>query len=157
MSTMNWLYNRSQSITYIMGKQVGTQILIGYAGKSIILQYQAPEGYEIIDQIQVQITFTIAKQQIIQILGQSQLMIILEIKFFIRTNIHRSSGNIQTYRQMSILTWTVYVNAISEIKSYGELWQLQCMDIVMISMYLLLQLYSQLRASSIPTSHRQRY
>ena len=39
--TVNYLDN---------GKIVGTQILSGYAGETIIPQYRAPKGYEILDQ-----------------------------------------------------------------------------------------------------------
>ena len=119
--TVNYLDN---------GKIVGTQILSGYAGETIIPQYRAPKGYEIIDQPQGQVSFTTAQQQIIQVAVQAQILKTSETKSLIRTvNIHRPSGTIQTYRQPVVLMRTVYVNAVNGAKSYGS-WSVGSWDAV---------------------------
>ena len=119
--TVNYLDN---------GKIVGTQILSGYAGETIIPQYRAPKGYEIIDQPQGQVSFTTAQQQIIQVAVQAQILKTSETKSLIRTvNIHRPSGTIQTYRQPVVLIRTVYVNAVNGAKSYGS-WSVGSWDAV---------------------------
>ena len=119
--TVNYLEN---------GKIVGTQILSGYAGETIIPQYRAPKGYEIIDQPQGQVSFTTAQQQIIQVAVQAQILKTSETKSLIRTvNIHRPSGTIQTYRQPVVLIRTVYVNAVNGAKSYGS-WSVGYWDAV---------------------------
>ena len=121
--TVNYLDN---------GKIVGTQILSGYAGETIIPQYRAPKGYEIIDQPQGQVSFTTAQQQIIQVAVQAQILKTSETKSLIRTvNIHRPSGTIQTYRQPVVLIRTVYVNAVNGAKSYGS-WSVGSWDAVPI-------------------------
>ena len=119
--TVNYLDN---------GKIVGTQILSGYAGETIIPQYRAPKGYEIIDQPQGQVSFTTAQQQIIQVAVQARILKTSETKSLIRTvNIHRPSGTIQTYRQPVVLMRTVYVNAVNGAKSYGS-WSVGSWDAV---------------------------
>ena len=119
--TVNYLDN---------GKIVGTQILSGYAGETIIPQYRAPKGYEIIDQPQGQVSFTTAQQQIIQVAVQARILKTSETKSLIRTvNIHRPSGTIQTYRQPVVLIRTVYVNAVNGAKSYGS-WSVGSWDAV---------------------------
>ena len=119
--TVNYLDN---------GKIVGTQILSGYAGETIIPQYRAPKGYEILDQPQGQVSFTTAQQQIIQVAVQAQILKTSETKSLIRTvNIHRPSGTIQTYRQPVVLMRTVYVNAVNGAKSYGS-WSVGSWDAV---------------------------
>ncbi len=119
--TVNYLDN---------GKIVGTQILSGYAGETIIPQYRAPKGYEIIDQPQGQVSFTTAQQQIIQVAVQARILKTSETKSLIRTvNIHRPSGTIQTYRQPVVLVRTVYVNAVNGAKSYGS-WSVGSWDAV---------------------------
>ncbi|NUG39026.1 BspA family leucine-rich repeat surface protein [Lactobacillus mellis] len=119
--TVNYLDN---------GKIVGTQILSGYAGETIIPQYRAPKGYEILDQPQGQVSFTTAQQQIIQVAVQAQILKTSETKSLIRTvNIHRPSGTIQTYRQPVVLVRTVYVNAVNGAKSYGS-WSVGSWDAV---------------------------
>ena len=103
------------------GKIVGTQILTGYAGETIIPQYRAPKGYEIIDRPQGKLTFTTDKQQIVQIPVQAQIIPTSESKVLIRTvNIHLPSGNLKTYRQPVVLTRTVYLNAVSGEKTYDD-------------------------------------
>ena len=110
--TVNYLEN---------GKIVGTQILTGYAGETIIPQYRAPKGYEIIDRPQGELTFTTDKQQIVQIPVQAQIIPTSESKVLIRTvNIHLPSGNLKTYRQPVVLTRTVYLNAVSGEKTYDD-------------------------------------
>ena len=110
--TVNYLEN---------GKIVGTQILTGYAGETIIPQYRAPKGYEIIDRPQGKLTFTTDKQQIVQIPVQAQIIPTSESKVLIRTvNIHLPSGNLKTYRQSVVLTRTVYLNAVSGEKTYDD-------------------------------------
>ena len=110
--TVNYLEN---------GKIVGTQILTGYAGETIIPQYRAPKGYEIIDQPQGELTFSTDKQQIVQIPVQAQIIPTSESKVLIRTvNIHLPSGNLKTYRQSVVLTRTVYLNAVSGEKTYDD-------------------------------------
>ena len=119
--TVNYLDN---------GKIVGTQILSGYAGETIIPQYRAPKGYEILDQPQGQVSFTTAQQQIIQVAVQARILKTSETKSLIRTvNIHRPSGTIQTYRQPVVLMRTVYVNAVNGAKSYGS-WSVGSWDAV---------------------------
>ncbi|NUF99033.1 BspA family leucine-rich repeat surface protein [Lactobacillus mellis] len=119
--TVNYLDN---------GKIVGTQILTGYAGETIIPQYRAPKGYEILDQPQGQVSFTTAQQQIIQVAVQARILKTSETKSLIRTvNIHRPSGTIQTYRQPVVLMRTVYVNAVNGAKSYGS-WSVGSWDAV---------------------------
>ena len=119
--TVNYLDN---------GKIVGTQILSGYAGETIIPQYRAPKGYEILDQPQGQVSFTTAQQQIIQVAVQARILKTSETKSLIRTvNIHRPSGTIQTYRQPVVLIRTVYVNAVNGAKSYGS-WSVGSWDAV---------------------------
>ena len=119
--TVNYLDN---------GKIVGTQILSGYAGETIIPQYRAPKGYEILDQPQGQVSFTTAQQQIIQVAVQARILKTSETKSLIRTvNIHRPSGTIQTYRQPVVLVRTVYVNAVNGAKSYGS-WSVGSWDAV---------------------------
>ncbi|NUG39027.1 BspA family leucine-rich repeat surface protein [Lactobacillus mellis] len=121
--TVNYLDN---------GKIVGTQILSGYAGETIIPQYRAPKGYEILDQPQGQVSFTTAQQQIIQVAVQARILKTSETKSLIRTvNIHRPSGTIQTYRQPVVLIRTVYVNAVNGAKSYGS-WSVGSWDAVPI-------------------------
>ena len=110
--TVNYLEN---------GKIVGTQILTGYAGETIIPQYRAPKGYEIIDRPQGELTFSTDKQQIVQIPVQAQIIPTSESKVLIRTvNIHLPSGNLKTYRQPVVLTRTVYLNAVSGEKTYDD-------------------------------------
>ena len=110
--TVNYLEN---------GKIVGTQILTGYAGETIIPQYRAPKGYEIIDRPQGKLTFSTDKQQIVQIPVQAQIIPTSESKVLIRTvNIHLPSGNLKTYRQPVVLTRTVYLNAVSGEKTYDD-------------------------------------
>ena len=110
--TVNYLEN---------GKIVGTQILTGYAGETIIPQYRAPKGYEIIDRPQGELTFSTDKQQIVQIPVQAQIIPTSESKVLIRTvNIHLPSGNLKTYRQSVVLTRTVYLNAVSGEKTYDD-------------------------------------
>ena len=110
--TVNYLDN---------GKIVGTQILSGYAGETIIPQYRAPKGYEIIDRPQGELTFSTDKQQIVQIPVQAQIIPTSESKVLIRTvNIHLPSGNLKTYRQPVVLTRTVYLNAVSGEKTYDS-------------------------------------
>ena len=110
--TVNYLEN---------GKIVGTQILTGYAGETIIPQYRAPKGYEIIDRPQGKLTFTTDKQQIVQIPVQAQMIPTSESKVLIRTvNVHLPSGNLKTYRQPVVLTRTVYLNAVSGEKTYDD-------------------------------------
>ena len=110
--TVNYLEN---------GKIVGTQILTGYAGETIIPQYRAPKGYEIIDRPQGKLTFTTDKQQIVQIPVQAQIIPTSESKVLIRTvNVHLPSGNLKTYRQPVVLTRTVYLNAVSGEKTYDD-------------------------------------
>ena len=110
--TVNYLDN---------GKIVGTQILTGYAGESIIPQYRVPRGYEIIDRPQGQVTFTTAKQQIIPVSVKERILTSSETKSLIRTvNIHFPSGSIKSYRQLVILTRMVYINAVSGVKNYGR-------------------------------------
>ena len=110
--TVNYLEN---------GKIVGTQILTGYAGETIIPQYRAPKGYEIIDRPQGELTFSTDKQQIVQIPVQAQIIPTSESKVLIRTvNIHLPSGNLKTYRQPVVLTRTVYLNAVSGEKTYDS-------------------------------------
>ena len=110
--TVNYLEN---------GKIVGTQILTGYAGETIIPQYRAPKGYEIIDRPQGELTFSTDKQQIVQISVQAQIIPTSESKVLIRTvNIHLPSGNLKTYRQPVVLTRTVYLNAVSGEKTYDD-------------------------------------
>ena len=110
--TVNYLEN---------GKIVGTQILTGYAGETIIPQYRAPKGYEIIDRPQGELTFSTDKQQIVQIPVQAQIIPTSESKVLIRTvNIHLPSGNLKTYRQSVVLTRTVYLNAVSGEKTYDS-------------------------------------
>ena len=121
--TVNYLDN---------GKIVGTQILTGYAGESIIPQYRVPRGYEIIDQPQGQVTFTTEKQQIIPILVKERLLTSSETKSLIRTvNIHLPSGSLKTYRQPVVLTRMVYINAVSGVKSYGT-WNVGNWDAVTV-------------------------
>ena len=110
--TVNYLEN---------GKIVGTQILTGYAGETIIPQYRAPKGYKIIDQPKGNLTFTTNKQQIVQIPVQAQIIPTSESKVLIRTvNIHLPSGNMKTYRQVAFLTRNVYLNAVSGTKTYDD-------------------------------------
>ena len=110
--TVNYLEN---------GKIVGTQILTGYAGETIIPQYRAPKGYEIIDRPQGELTFSTDKQQIVQIPVQAQIIPTSESKVLIRTvNVHLPSGNLKTYRQPVVLTRTVYLNAVSGEKTYDD-------------------------------------
>ena len=110
--TVNYLEN---------GKIVGTQILTCYAGETIIQQYRAPKGYEIIDRPQGELTFSTDKQQIVQIPVQAQIIPTSESKVLIRTvNIHLPSGNLKTYRQPVVLTRTVYLNAVSGEKTYDD-------------------------------------
>ena len=121
--TVNYLDN---------GKIVGTQILTGYAGESIIPQYRVPRGYEIIDQPQGQVTFTTEKQQIIPISVKERLLTSSETKSLIRTvNIHLPSGSLKTYRQPVVLTRMVYINAVSGVKSYG-IWSVGNWDAVTV-------------------------
>ena len=110
--TVNYLEN---------GKIVGTQILTCYAGETIIPQYRAPKGYEIIDRPQGKLTFSTDKQQIVQIPVQAQIIPTSESKVLIRTvNVHLPSGNLKTYRQSVVLTRTVYLNAVSGEKTYDD-------------------------------------
>ena len=110
--TVNYLEN---------GKIVGTQILTGYVGETIIPQYRAPKGYEIINRPQGKLTFTTDKQQIVQIPVQAQIIPTSESKVLIRTvNVHLPSGNLKTYRQLVVLTRTVYLNAVSGEKTYDD-------------------------------------
>ena len=102
------------------GQVVGTQKLIGYTGETLIPNYHAPQGYEIISSPQPNITVDATGTQIIQVNVSHKITQSAETLTKTRTiNIHLPNATEKTYRQVAVIKRNVAVDQVTGSKSYG--------------------------------------
>ncbi|NUG67775.1 BspA family leucine-rich repeat surface protein [Lactobacillus mellis] len=102
------------------GQVVGTQKLIGYTGETLIPNYHAPQGYEIISSPQPNITVDATGKQIIQVNVSHKITQSAETLTKTRTiNIHLPNATVKTYRQASVIKRNVAVDQVTGSKTYG--------------------------------------
>lgn len=102
------------------GKVVGTQKLTGYIGDTVMPNYHAPQGYDIISINPATITFDGSGKQIIQVQVSPRINISVEHKTLTRTiNLHRPDGTMRTYKQTALLERQVSINSVTGEKIYG--------------------------------------
>lgn len=120
------------------GQVVGTQKLIGYTGETLIPNYHAPQGYEIISSPQPNITVDATGTQIIQVNVSHKITQSAETLTKTRTiNIHLPNATVKTYRQVAVIKRNVAVDQVTGSKTYGpwhnDSWD--AMDIPIIEGY----------------------
>ncbi|NUF99090.1 BspA family leucine-rich repeat surface protein [Lactobacillus mellis] len=123
-TTINILYEpiaQTIVIQYLdQGQVVGTQKLIGYTGETLIPNYHAPQGYEIISSPQPNITVDATGTQIIQVNVSHKITQSAETLTKTRTiNIHLPNATEKTYRQVAVIKRNVAVDQVTGSKSYG--------------------------------------
>ena len=102
------------------GQVVGTQKLIGYTGETLIPNYHAPQGYEIISSPQPNITVDATGTQIIQVNVSHKITQSAETLTKTRTiNIHLPNATVKTYRQVAVIKRNVAVDQVTGSKTYG--------------------------------------
>ncbi|MGL5886168.1 MAG: mucin-binding protein, partial [Bombilactobacillus sp.] len=102
------------------GQVVGTQKLIGYTGETLIPNYHAPQGYEIISSPQPNITVDATGTQIIQVNVSHKITQSAETLTKTRTiNIHLPNATEKTYRQVAVIKRNVSVDQVTGSKTYG--------------------------------------
>ena len=102
------------------GQVVGTQKLIGYTGETLIPNYHAPQGYEIISSPQPNITVDATGTQIIQVNVSHKITQSAETLTKTRTiNIHLPNATEKTYRQVAVIKRNVAVDQVTGSKTYG--------------------------------------
>ena len=102
------------------GQVVGTQKLIGYTGETLIPNYHAPQGYEIISSPQPNITVDATGKQIIQVNVSHKITQSAETLTKTRTiNIHLPNATVKTYRQVAVIKRNVAVDQVTGSKTYG--------------------------------------
>ena len=102
------------------GQVVGTQKLIGYTGETLIPNYHAPQGYEIISSPQPIITVDATGKQIIQVNVSHKITQSAETLTKTRTiNIHLPNATVKTYRQVAVIKRNVAVDQVTGSKTYG--------------------------------------
>ena len=102
------------------GKVVGTQTITGYTGQTLMPNYQAPQGYEIVAAAPATITIDATGHQIIQVQVAHKINNSTEFNALTRTvNIHRPDGTMKTYIQTAVLKRNVYIDGVTGAKTYG--------------------------------------
>ena len=102
------------------GQVVGTQKLIGYTGETLIPNYHAPQGYEIISSPQPNITVDATGTQIIQVNVSHKITQSAETLTKTRTiNIHLPNATVKTFRQVAVIKRNVAVDQVTGSKTYG--------------------------------------
>ena len=102
------------------GQVVGTQKLVGYTGETLIPNYHAPQGYEIISSPQPNITVDATGTQIIQVNVSHKITQSAETLTKTRTiNIHLPNATVKTYRQVAVIKRNVAVDQVTGSKTYG--------------------------------------
>ena len=102
------------------GQVVGTQKLIGYTGETLIPNYHAPQGYEIISSPQPNITVDATGTQIIQVNVSHKITQSAETLTKTRTiNIHLPNATVKTYHQVAVIKRNVAVDQVTGSKTYG--------------------------------------
>ena len=102
------------------GQVVGTQKLIGYTGETLIPNYHAPQGYEIISSPQPNITVDATGKQIIQVNVSHKITQSTETLTKTRTIIiHFPNSTTKTYQQVAFVKRMVAVDQVTGSKTYG--------------------------------------
>ena len=102
------------------GQVVGTQKLIGYTGETLIPNYHAPQGYEIISSPQPNITVDATGKQIIQVNVSHKITQSTETLTKTRTIIiHFPNSTTKTYQQVAFVKRMVAVDQVTGSKNYG--------------------------------------
>ena len=117
------------------GKVVGTQTITGYTGQTLMPNYQAPQGYEIVAAAPATITIDATGHQIIQVQVAHQINNSTEFNALTRTvNIHRPDGTMKTYIQTAVLKRNVYIDGVTGAKTYGA-WSTDNWDAIQIPVF----------------------
>ena len=117
------------------GKVVGTQTITGYTGQTLMPNYQAPQGYEIVAAAPATITIDATGHQIIQVQVAHKINNSTEFNALTRTvNIHRPDGTMKTYIQTAVLKRNVYIDGVTGAKTYGA-WSTDNWDAVQIPVF----------------------
>lgn len=99
---------------------VGTQMLTGFAGETIIPQYRVPKGYELTNKPQRQLTFTTDKKQIIQVNVHHKIIESNEVTTKTRTiNVNLPNSKIHSYHQIATVERNIKIDTITGDKTYG--------------------------------------
>ena len=102
------------------GQVVGTQKLIGYTGETLIPNYHAPQGYEIISSPQPNITVDATGKQIIQVNVSHKITQSTETLTKTRTIIiHFPNSTTKNYQQVAFVKRMVAVDQVTGSKTYG--------------------------------------
>ena len=117
------------------GKVVGTQTITGYTGQTLMPNYQAPQGYEIVAAAPATITIDATGHQIIQVQVAHKINNSTEFNALTRTvNIHLPDGTMKTYIQTAVLKRNVYIDGVTGAKTYGA-WSTDNWDAVQIPVF----------------------
>ena len=117
------------------GKVVGTQTITGYTGQTLMPNYQAPQGYEIVAAAPATITIEATGNQIIQVQVAHKINNSTEFNALTRTvNIHRPDGTMKTYIQTAVLKRNVYIDGVTGAKTYGA-WSTDNWDTIQIPVF----------------------
>ncbi|MFC7252774.1 BspA family leucine-rich repeat surface protein [Bombilactobacillus mellifer] len=117
------------------GKVVGTQTITGYTGQTLMPNYQAPQGYEIVAAAPATITIDATGHQIIQVQVAHKINNSTEFNALTRTvNIHRPDGTMKTYIQTAVLKRNVYIDGVTGAKTYGA-WSTDNWDAIQIPVF----------------------
>ncbi|MFC7253368.1 BspA family leucine-rich repeat surface protein [Bombilactobacillus mellifer] len=117
------------------GKVVSTQTITGYTGQTLMPNYQAPQGYEIVAAAPATITIDATGHQIIQVQVAHKINNSTEFNALTRTvNIHRPDGTMKTYIQTAVLKRNVYIDGVTGVKTYGA-WSTDNWDAIQIPVF----------------------